>query len=154
MGKRISLTVDERVILNLMEFTHHEEDFEAPEGTTQGGIAEGIGIARKHVPRDVNKLNQENLVRSRVSHVKGAKQRKKVYHLSMRGKELGRKIWETLGKKEVVLRSEDGTDTRMTVSELCFTHQVGRSPVQIILDLQDGNVYCPSKACPRPAEEY
>jgi DNA-binding MarR family transcriptional regulator len=146
MGKRISLTVDERVILHLLEYSSHEEDFEAPESTTQAGIATGIGIARKHVPRAVNKLIVDNLVLTRVSHVKGAKQRKKVYHLSPRGKELGRKIWETLGKKEVVLRGEDGSDKVMTVSELCFTHQVGRSPVQIIMALREGNVYDPTKA--------
>jgi DNA-binding MarR family transcriptional regulator len=145
MGKRISLTVDERVILHLLEFSLHEEDFEAPEGTTQAGIALGIGIARKHVPRAVNKLINEGLVATRVSHVKGAKQRKKVYYLTLRGKELGRRLWETLAKKEVVLHSEDGCEKTMTVSELCFTYQVGKSPVQIILDLREGNVYYPNK---------
>ncbi|MGA1872552.1 MAG: ATPase, partial [Thermoplasmatota archaeon] len=86
MRKKISLTVDERVILHLMEFIPNEEDFEAPEGTTQAGIATGIGIARKHVPRAVNKLLEDNLIISRVAHVKGAKQRKKVYHLTFEGK--------------------------------------------------------------------
>jgi len=145
MGKKISLTVDERVILHLMDFSISEEDFEAPEGTTQAGIAKGIGIARKHVPRAVNKLLEDNLVLSRVAHVRGAKQRKKVYYLTYEGKALGRRIWETLAKKEVVIRGEDGCDTVTTFSELCFAYQVGRTPVQIISDLQEGNVFYPHK---------
>ncbi|MDG6225203.1 MAG: hypothetical protein QCI82_06790 [Candidatus Thermoplasmatota archaeon] len=152
MGKKISLTVDERVILHLMEYSLYEEDYEAPEGMTQAGIASGISVARKHIPRAVNKLMSEGLVASRVSHVKGSKQRKKVYHLTFEGKALSRRIWDALGKKEVIVRTEDGKDTPTTVTELCFTYQVGRSPVQILMDLRDGNVFYPHLAS-EPREE-
>ncbi|MFW3146814.1 MAG: hypothetical protein ACMUIE_08400 [Thermoplasmatota archaeon] len=146
MRKKISLTVDERVVLHLMDFIPNEEDFEAPEGTTQAGIARGIGIERKHVPRAVKKLIAEDLVFTRVAHVKGGKQRKKVYFLSFEGKALARRLWENLSKKRVVLRDENGQEKETTFSELCFTFQVGKSPVQIYLELEDGYMYNPHKA--------
>ena len=154
MGKKISLTVDERVILHLMEYSLYEEDYEAPEGMTQAGIASGISIARKHIPRAVNKLMTEGLIASRISHVKASKQRKKVYHLTYEGKALARRIWDSLGKKEVTVCTEDGKDTPTTVTELCFTYQVGRSPVQILMELRDGNVFYPHLSCePKEVEE-
>jgi len=149
MRKKITLTVDERVILHLMEFIPNEEDFEAPEGTTQAGIAKGVGIERKHVPRAVKKLIIDNLVETRVSHVKGGRQRKKVYFLTFEGKALSRRIWENLSKKMVVLRDETGNDKEMTFSELCFTNQVNKTPVQILLEFEEGNVYNPHKAAQR-----
>lgn len=152
MGKKINLTVDERVILHLMEYSLYEEDYEAPEGMTQAGIASGISVARKHIPRGVNKLMAEGLIACRVSHVKASKQRKKVYHLTFEGKALARRIWDSLGKKEVIVRTEDGKDSPTTVTELCFTYQVGRSPVQILMELRDGNVFYPHLSS-EPKEE-
>lgn len=145
MRKKISLTVDERVILHLMDFIPNEEDFEAPEGATQAGIARGVGIERKHVPRAVKKLITDEIIETRVSHVKGGKQRKKVYFLTFEGKALARRIWENLSKKRIVLRDENGHDTETTFSELCFTYQVNKTPVQILLEIEEGNVYNPHK---------
>jgi len=146
MGKRISLTVDERVILQLYEYIPYEEDFEAPDAITQAGIAKGVGIERKHVPRAVKKLISENLVETRVSHVKGGRQRKKVYYLTFEGKALARRIWESLSKKLVVIREADGSEKETSFSELCFTYQVGKTPVELLLELKEGNVYCPYTA--------
>ncbi|RLF67211.1 MAG: hypothetical protein DRN57_05965 [Thermoplasmata archaeon] len=143
MGKRIALTVDERVILHLYEFIPFEEDFEAPDGITQAGIAKGVGIERKHVPRAVNKLINDNLLESRVSHVKGGRQRKKVYYLTFEGKALARRIWESLSKKMVVIKEADGREKETTFSELCFTYQVGKTPIELLMELRDGNYYIP-----------
>lgn len=143
MGKRISLTVDERVILHLYEYIPYEEDFEAPDAITQAGIARGVGIERKHVPRAVKKLISENLVETRVSHVKGGRQRKKVYYLTFEGKALARRIWESLSKKIVIIREADGTERSSSFSELCFAYQVGKTPVELLMELKEGNVYCP-----------
>jgi len=145
MRKKISLTVDERVILHLMDFIPNEEDFEAPEGSTQAGIAKGVGIERKHVPRAVKKLISDEIIESRVSHVKGGKQRKKVYFLTFEGKALSRRIWENLSKKRVFIRDDSGKDNETTFSELCFTFQVNKSPVQLLMALEGGNVYNPHK---------
>ncbi|MFO8050641.1 MAG: hypothetical protein R6V01_02950 [Thermoplasmatota archaeon] len=145
MKKNISLTVDERVVLHLMELIPYEEEFEAPEEATQAGIAKGVGIDRKHVPRAVKKLLRENLVTSRVSHVKGGKQRKKVYFLTFEGKALSRRIWDNLAKKRITIRDENGNDVETTFSELCFTYQVGKTPVELLMGLEDGNIFNPHR---------
>jgi DNA-binding MarR family transcriptional regulator len=145
MRKKISLTVDERVILHLMDFIPNEEDFEAPEGCTQAGIARGVGIERKHVPRAVKKLIADEIIESRVSHVRGGKQRKKVYFLTFEGKALARRIWENLAKKRVYIRDDTGKDAETTFSELCFTFQVNKSPVELLLSMEEGNVYNPHR---------
>ena len=143
MGKKISLTVDERVTLHLYEFVPFEEDFEAPDGITQAGIAKGVGIERKHVPRAVNKLITDELVETKVSHVKGGRQRKKVYYLTFEGKSLARRIWEALAKREIMIRESDGSEKETTFSELCFTYQVGKTPIELLMELTNGNVYTP-----------
>ena len=153
MGRKISLTVDERVILHLMDFIPHEEDFEAPEGTTQAGIARAVDIERKHVPRAVNKLIDQAFLTTRVSHVKGSKQRKKVYFLTFEGKAYARKLWRSLASKEVKMIDEDGTTKKTTFSELCFTHQVDKSPVKILVELDDENVFDPKKVQRRRKEK-
>lgn len=145
MGKKIILTVDERVILHLMDFIPHEEDFEAPDGTTQAGIAKAVGIERKHVPRAVKKLIEQDLLMTRVSHVKGSKQRKKVYFLTFDGKAYARKLWRTLASKEVGIVDGKGEVIKTTFSELCFTHQVGKTPVELLTELDDDNIYDQSK---------
>jgi len=145
MPRKISLTVDERVILHLQEFVPFEEDFEAPEGATQAGIARGVGIDRKHVPRAVNKLVEEGLLHDRLAHVKGAKQRKKVYFLTFEGKNLARRIWDSLSKKEVIIREDSGKEMVATFSELCFTHQVGRTPIELLMQLDDGMFFYPHR---------
>ncbi len=145
MPRKISLTVDERVILHLQEFIPFEDEFEAPEGATQAGIALGVGIERKHVPRAVNKLIVEVLVNDRLAHVKGAKQRKKVYFLTFDGKGLARRIWETLAKKEVIIKELNGMEKTTTFSDLCFTYQVGRTPMELLMELEDGRYYYPHR---------
>ncbi|MEA3559152.1 MAG: hypothetical protein U9R75_07870 [Candidatus Thermoplasmatota archaeon] len=145
MRKKISLTVDERVVLHLMNLTPNEEDFEAPDGATQAGIARNVGIERKHVPRAVKKLIAEELITTKVSHVKGGRQRKKVYFLTFEGKALSRKIWDNIAKKRVLIRDENGDDNETTFSELCFTYQVGKSPVELLMGLDPGNVFNPHK---------
>ena len=152
MNKKISLTVDERVLLHLMDFIPFEEDFESPEGATQAGIARGVAIERKHIPRAVKKLMAENMIETKISHVKGAKQRKKVYFLSFEGKALARRIWESLAKKPVVIKDESGNMTETNFSELCFTYQVGKTPLQLLLEFQDGNVYSPSESAKKVVE--
>ncbi len=145
MSRKISLTVDERAILQLQEFIPFEDEFEAPEGATQAGIALGVGIERKHVPRAVNKLLVEGLVSDRLAHVKGAKQRKKVYFLTFDGKGLARRIWENLANKEVVIKELNGAEKITTFSELCFTYQVGRTPMELLMELEEGRYYYPHR---------
>ncbi|MBN1389091.1 MAG: hypothetical protein JXA22_00445 [Candidatus Thermoplasmatota archaeon] len=149
MTKKITLTVDERAIIHLMEFIPNEDEFEAPEGATQAGIARGIGIERKHIPRAVNKLITDNILDTKVSHVKGGRQRKKVYFLTFEGKALARRIWENLSKKRVLLRDETGNDKEITFSELCFTFQVNKTPVQLMMEMEEGNVYNPHRTSQR-----
>ena len=153
MGKKISLTVDERVILHLMDFIPHEEDFEAPDGTTQAGIAKSIDIDRKHVPRAVNKLIDQGLASTRVSHVKGSKQRKKVYFLTFDGKAYARKLWRNLASKEVRIVEDDGNIKETTFSELCFTHQVEKSPVRILVEMGEDNIFDPKKVQKKKKEK-
>ena len=143
MARKISLTVDERVILHLLEFVPYEEDFESPEGSTQAGIASAIGIQRKHIPRAMKKLLSSELVSEKVSHVKNSKQRKKVYFLTFEGRNLARKIWDSLAKKEISIQQEDGKRSHTTFADLCFTYQVDRSPIQLLLMLREGNVFYP-----------
>ena len=54
---------------------------------TQAGISAAVHVQRKHVPRTLKRLEKREEVYSGQRHVPGAKQRRKVYGLTIRGKE-------------------------------------------------------------------
>ena len=75
----------EQALLHLLEFQEEENERTAPRSMTQDGIADGIGIQKKHVPRITNQLIELNQVTERKVHVPGKKQRVKAYFLTGNG---------------------------------------------------------------------
>ncbi len=83
MPKR--LTVQDKIIIHLSGYTRFADEFECPEDISQAGIAEAIGKSRAHTTLELKRLKESEMVSERLSHVKGAKVKKKVYQLSGAG---------------------------------------------------------------------
>ncbi|MCD6382948.1 MAG: hypothetical protein J7L88_00625 [Thermoplasmata archaeon] len=135
MGRRYSLTAEERILFHLYDYIQFEDEFEAPPEVTQEGISRGALIQRKHVPRSLKKLISRGLIFERLSHVKGAKQRLRVYFLTDEGKEEAKKIIKSLSGKMVIVK-ERGRTKSVPFLEYCFTHQVGKNPLEVLMQLE------------------
>lgn len=82
-----NLTVGERVLIHISQYSRFKEQFEAPDEISQLGIAHSVGISRAHAAVELKKLKEGNKISEKVSHVRGAKSKKKVYFLTLEGEE-------------------------------------------------------------------
>jgi len=80
------LTGKERILLYLLEASRLDEGIEVPPQLTQEGVAWGTTLDRRHLPQYIHPLLREGLVRERRAHVRGIRQRRKVYGLTQSGK--------------------------------------------------------------------
>ena len=82
-----TMTTEERMLLHLFDNPLPEGQWEAPFTVTQAGISAAVHVQRKHVPRTLKRLENRDELHSGQRHVPGAKQRRRAYGLTAKGKE-------------------------------------------------------------------
>jgi DNA-binding MarR family transcriptional regulator len=95
------MTVGERIVLHLSQYTRQRESFQCPEEVTQKGISDGLGISRAHAAIELKRLREMGEVEERVAHVTKAKTRRKVYFLNLRGENRAREMRDYAKQKKV-----------------------------------------------------
>jgi tetratricopeptide (TPR) repeat protein len=85
IGKTFRLTVQERIMIHLSDYSKYIDNIEVPFSLTQEGIAQAIGVVRSAIPRAIKKLISKNYVKEILAHVTGVSRRRKVYHLTTEG---------------------------------------------------------------------
>lgn len=101
-----SLTVAEKILFHLYQYLKSEDKYEVPFDVTQDGIAQSCGISRAHAAIELKKLRESGQIVEKLSHVKRAKSRRKVYFLAQEGKTKASKIVEHVNNEKV----ETGVD--------------------------------------------
>lgn len=96
-----SLTIGEKILFHLSRYLKAEEKYEVPFDVTQDGIAQSCGISRAHAAIELKKLREGDLLLEKLSHVKRAKSRRKVYFLTQSGKVKASKIVEFVNTESV-----------------------------------------------------
>ncbi len=81
------LTVEQRVLLHLVEHPILESKWDAPMTLTQAGISAAVGIQRKHLPRTLRRLIKGGCVDDQMRHVPNKRQRVHVYTLTSNGRQ-------------------------------------------------------------------
>ncbi len=81
-----------------------EESWDVPRGISLAGLADHLGVVRSALHPPLKSLEGDGLIFSRTAHVTGAPRRRKVYHLTQRGRELASEIEPS--PKEASGRSE------------------------------------------------
>ena len=79
------LTVAERIIVHLGRFVGHCDEYSAPVDVSQNGISQAVRISRAHAAIELKKLKENDLVTEGLAHIKGSRQRRKVYNLTPSG---------------------------------------------------------------------
>ena len=87
-----TLTTEERTLLHLLDHQLPENNWEAPMELTQAGISAAVHVQRKHVPRTLKRLEQQNFIDTASRHVPGARQRRRVYSLTPEGRERAQSV--------------------------------------------------------------
>jgi len=91
-----TLTTEERTLLHLLNHQLPENNWEAPMELSQAGISAAVHVQRKHVPRTLKRLEQQNCLNTTSRHVPGARQRRRVYSLTNEGRERAQSILERI----------------------------------------------------------
>ena len=110
-----SLTVQEKIILHLSQFTSYREKIVVPTDITQEGIAEAIGVQRPHVSVEIKRMMKKGLLEEFKAHAGGTK-RRKAYSLTSGGYRKYGEMMEALQKRRVKL-SMDGYEKEMKGEE-------------------------------------
>src|SRR5256712_2540810 len=138
-GPVLRLTVKERILLHLFEFTKFAESIDVTQAITQTGIATATRIEVQHVMQYTRPLLKEGLVRERLAHIKGSSRRRKVYDLTDAGKMAAVRLREAV--KSEVVRVRDASGTREApIAEVLKQAGPGRSLVEIVQQAMDPGV--------------
>jgi len=128
-----TITTEERTLLHLFDNPLPEGQWEAPFAVTQAGISAAVHVQRKHVPRTLKRLEKREEVISGQRHVPGAKQRRRVYGLTSKGRERAAVIrTKILG--EIVLKSGE----KILLSSL---RRGGQMTLDLLSYLDEGLVF-------------
>ena len=81
------VTIGERIILHLAQYSKFKDDFDAPIDVSQDGIAEALRISRAHAAIELKKLKESTLVEERIAHIRRGTTKRKVYYLNKAGED-------------------------------------------------------------------
>ena len=88
----VTLTVGERILFHLLQYTRYLDSFDVPIDITQDGIAAALRISRAHAALELKKLKNADEVKERLSHVKRGRTKRKAYFLTTSGEARARQI--------------------------------------------------------------
>ena len=86
------ITVGERIVLHLAQYSKHQNDFDAPFEVSQDGIGEALRISRAHAAIELKKLKEAGTVAERIAHIRAGPVKRKVYFLTESGEQRARNL--------------------------------------------------------------
>ena len=113
----LTITVNEKILLHLKDFTGYREEKEVPKAISQKGIASAIRILPSHIPRALKRLMQDGLVTERDGYVEGGARKMRVYFLTEDGVQRTRKLAERVGSIVVDMK-KDGRVAKVPLCEI------------------------------------
>lgn len=104
----VRLTAKERILLHLLDYVTFQEALEVPSAMTQEGLASASWIELRHLSQYLRPLLRDELVRERTCHVRGIRQRRKVYDLTPSGQHAAYRLRDRLKAENVRVQDERG----------------------------------------------
>lgn len=135
------LTLQEKVLLHLLDFKGLDDSFEFPIGVTQKGIAKNIGAQRKHMPRVLKKLEERGFVSEKRGRVKDSSQRMKVYLLTWNGISKANEIKNFVEKELIKVRDEQGNVVEVKIGGVNSHLEGNFSLLEIINYISDDGIF-------------
>ena len=136
--KPFDLSYEKKALLHLIQHMESGSQHPAyPPELTQPAIAGAVGIPKKHLPRQLKLMMKKGLLEEMVTHVKGAKQRRKVYVLTQAGMGDAHWLLEGIKSEKVACRDKSGKKTDMTVSEVLKANNMGQKAILDVINALD-----------------
>ena len=143
-GKSIAvrLTAKERILLHLLGYVSFRDAIEVPPDLTQDGLATAVWVDLRHVSQYLRPLLAEELVRERTTHVKGVRQRRKVYDLTDAGQHAAYRLRDRVkaepvrvtdargSREEFLGKVLESTGGKITLLELAH-RSLGAGPIDL-----------------------
>jgi len=147
--KVIRLTAKERAVLHLLEYQKYTDSVEVPPEMTQEGIAHAAGFDVAHFSEYVRPLVPEGAVRERQAHVKGIRQRRKVYELTESGRMMAVRLRKGLMSEIVRVRDAQGVH-EATLAQVLEIDGLQASSLAVLLQSMNGGVLDAATLIPKP----
>lgn len=128
------LSVNERILVHLRDFTEDPRTGGISLGQTQEGIGEAVGILINHVPRATNSLLTDGYIDEALVHIGGLKRKRKVFFLTAKGTEIADGLISELKEQKVLFRARDGTETSLALTDILFKTR-GNTAARLILTI-------------------
>lgn len=111
------ITVNDKILVHLLEYTRYNDRPEVPREITQQGISEIVGARRSHVSLALSTLKERSLVEEKTVRVTDEVRRRKGYFLTSRGFETAKGLAEKFQMVKVRIEEAGGVKEAM-ISEL------------------------------------
>lgn len=134
------LTVNEKILLHLLESHRSQNLREAPISITQKGIAENVNIRWNHVPRAMHSLKKQGYITEDMSHIEGKTRRQKAYFLTDEGLLFAKNLRERILGWDVFLRRSDGQVAKLKLSRVNSQLKTKFTPLTLYMSLKDDDI--------------
>jgi len=137
---RHTVTVNERLLLHLLECSSNRDVMDAPFALTQEGIARALGIRVNHVSRAVKALQEQRCVTESTAHVHGESRKRKVYQISHEGLAAAQSLVRELGRRTATVKDERGATREVTLADARKLPGGPYTLTHILASMDDGGV--------------
>ena len=109
-AEKFRVTVNDKILLHLLDYVRYAEKHEAPREVTQQGIAEVLSARRSHISLAVNTLRERGHLEERTMRITDEVRRRKAYFLTPKGYEAAKRLTASFQARTV--RVEDASGVR------------------------------------------
>lgn len=129
------MTVKERILLHLFDFTRYADDYTVPLGVTQSGIVDAVGIRVQHATQYLRPLVEADLVVENVRHIEGQARRRKTYFLSPGGRREASALRSSLFEETVRFRRRSGREEELSLAQVYQEERRGSALVELVQEI-------------------
>jgi len=143
MPRKRLATVEEAIMIHLLEYQRYFEEGTVPLEMTQAGISNAVGVRRSHISSSLDTAKAKGFIEENLAHVKGQARRRKCYTLTSMGlpavKDLKTKFEET----DVTGRLSEGEGYQGSLGHLVERTDSSMTLARLSLLTYDGTVNLP-----------
>ena len=130
---KISISVEDRLILHLFEEHNQKNKFLVSHSVTRPGIAEACALHPPNVSRSMRSLVSNSIVEEHMRSVKGDSRKQKTWQLTDEGERLAKKIVNKVGNLKVLIRDKNGDLLEILASNASQKLESKLSLLQILM---------------------
>ncbi len=135
---RLVVSLNERLMLHLLEMERYRDEADVPLGASQEGMAQRLGVQVHNISRAMSSLQEEGIVSDRLAHIRGAPKRRRAYFLTEKGTRAAQAIRADISKRPLTLE-QDGKAAEITLGEAVRRISAATGSTPAFLDVADAS---------------